>query len=158
MKPRSWSLLRAIAVGCVLSLPGCGGGGGGSPTGPTTPPAPAMTVVAQGTFRVASVTKATDVCDILFFVPFTTSSAGRLDVTVDWSHATNDIDIFIEGGACTCTLAVAGQCTDLLDSQSATAKPETLSSSNLAAGSYTLVIGNAGASTEVGSYQVVLTH
>jgi hypothetical protein len=136
--------------------------GGGSPTTPTTqPPAPVTTVVAQGTFHLvdpATALTTGQVCDILAFVPFTTTATGTLAVTVSWSHASNDLDIGAERGSCTWPAAVADQCDDVAFSTSTTAKPETLNINPLAAGGYTLVVVNNGPGTEAGSYQVTLTH
>jgi hypothetical protein len=153
--------LSTITLACLLAaLPGCGGGG--SPNTPTTlPPAPVTTVITQGTFHLGNPATALgsgQICDLLDFVPFTTSVTGTLGATVNWSHATNDVDVFIERGTCTCNAAVAGQCDDVASSQSTTAKPEILTVSGFAAGTYTLVVANSGPGSEAGSYQVVLTH
>jgi hypothetical protein len=151
-----------IAVVCIVALlPACGGGGG-SPSTPTTlPPAPVTTVVAQGTFHLGDPGTALatgQLCDILAFVPFTTTATGTVAISVSWSHASNDLDIGLARGSCTCATALAEQCDEVASSDSATAKPETLNVSNLAAGPYTLAILNNGPGTEAGSYQVLLTH
>lgn len=160
--PRPTGALSRIALGCFLAvLPGCGGGGGGSPTGPTTLP-PVTAVVAQGTFHLTDAPTAAlggQICDAFVLVPFTTTATGTLEVTVDWSHSTNNLDIGIERGTCsTCDALLAGKCVDFAGSDSATAKPETLSISSVPAGTYTLGVGNVGPGREAGSYQVLLTH
>ncbi len=160
--PHPIGALSRIALGCFLvALPGCGGGGG-SPSAPTTmPPGPVSTVVAQGTFHLIDAPTATlngQLCDAFVLVPFTTTATGTLGVTVSWSHATNDLDIGVERGSCTCDALLAGKCVDVAGSDSPTAKPETLSISNLAAGTYTLGVVNVGPGREAGSYQVLLTH
>jgi hypothetical protein len=96
-------------------------------------------------------------CDILAFVPFTTSAQGTLDITVDWTFASNDVDLYVERGECTCDLALANTCQDVTGSDSTTAKPERLTVPNFSAGSYTLVVANAGPERESASYEVGLT-
>lgn len=144
-----------VALLCLISLLGCGGGG--SPTGPT---GPSRTVIAQGSVQLgdpATALAQDRLCDMLAFVPFTTSAQGTLDVTVDWTFASNDIDVFLERGDCNCALALLDGCQDLAGSDSATAKPERLTVPNLSAAGYTLVVGNAGPGGESASYELGLT-
>src|SRR5262245_47386978 len=80
--------LASAVLPCV-ALTACDGGS--SPTSP----APVTDVLLQGSLP--------DV-QVLAFYPvgtFTTSVAGRLEVTVDWTFATNDLDVYVARGACT---------------------------------------------------------
>ena len=141
--------------GCALalSLAACGGGGGGGPTTTTvttvaTPPPPQ--VVAQGIGLALE-------AEFVGRVPITTSRAGSLKATVDWTFAANDIDVALVRTNCTFDQFVAGQCQILAISASATAKPEVIQADGAAAGDYTLFIENTGPGDETLSFQVVLT-
>jgi uncharacterized protein YfaP (DUF2135 family) len=90
-------------------------------------------------------------------LPFTTTRAGSLQATVDWTYATNDLDVAIVQGDCSFEQAAAGQCTVLAISVSTTAKPERITVNSAAAGTYTLFIENTGPGDESISFQVVLT-
>jgi len=89
---------------------------------------------------------------------FTTTVTGRLDVTADWTFATNNIDVYVTRGTCTIEQVNQGTCPYAASSESTTAKPEVLTASSLAPGTYTLMVGNRGPTVESASYQVVLTH
>ena len=141
-----------LAAG-ALTLPGCGGDNGTTPT-------PVRTVIAQGTFSVLDIAAAIfagDQCAIGAFVPFTTPGMGSLDVSVQWQNPSNDIGIAITRGSCTCLQAANDDCDVIAISESTTAKPERLTVSNLAGGSYTLVITNLGEKSDSGTYEIGLT-
>jgi hypothetical protein len=133
----------------------CGGDGGTTPTvlaTPTPPPPPVTSVIAQGAFAgFAPLT--------LAFLPFNVSSAGRLDVAVDWTFATNDVDLFVVQGTNPCSPAQfnAGTCPFLAFSMSTTAKPERVTVPSVSAGPYTMYVVNFGTSEEAASYQILLT-
>ncbi len=138
------------------SLTACGGSG--SPTAPTSvaapaaPPAPVTTVVTQGSFPGLAATGG------FLAGPFTTSAVGRLDVTVDWTFAKNDVDLYVlRGSGCTPVQFNARQCDFVALSESLTAKPEKLSLAGLATGTYSLLIINWGPDPESLSYQALLT-
>jgi hypothetical protein len=90
-------------------------------------------------------------------VPFTTTRAGALDATVDWTFATNDLDVALTRGDCSFEQFEAQQCTIAAFSISATAKPEKIRVDGAAAGAYTLFVENTGPGDESVSFQVVLT-
>jgi hypothetical protein len=147
--------LCAYLSGAALaaSLAACGGGGGGGgPTTPTATPVPTPTppvVVASGGGQVPGAD--------LGRVAFTTTRTGNLEVTVDWTFATNDVDVALVRGDCSFDQFLGQQCTILAFSLSETAKPERIRSDNAAAGTYTLFIENVGPGAESVSFQVVLT-
>jgi len=149
-------------IGLLLSIlvvsMACGGGGGGASL--TGPRGPSRTVIAHGTAQLGDPLTALSqgrLCDVFAFVPFTTSAQGTLDATVDWTLASNDIDLHLERGDCNCALVQTGACQDLASAESTTAKPEKLTVSAFSAGSYTLVVVNAGLGRESASYEVGLT-
>ena len=146
----------AGALGCALTLllTACGGGGGDGPTTTTTvttvatPPPPQ--VVAQGTGLSLET-------EFAGRVLVTTTRAGSLKATVDWTFAANDVDVALVRTNCSFDQFLAGQCQILAISASTTAKPEVIQADGAAAGDYTLFIENTGPGDETLSFQVVLT-
>lgn len=93
---------------------------------------------------------------VAILIPFETTAAGTIDVTVDWTAASNEIDVYLLSGTCTPQLWPR-QCTFATFSESRDFKPERLRMVGAFAGPYTLAIGNIGPFEESVSYQVVLT-
>jgi hypothetical protein len=89
--------------------------------------------------------------------PFTTTEQGTLDATMDWTVATNDLDLYLGQGSCNGDSFDTAQCPILAFSESSTAKPEEVRLENAAAGAYTVFVGNVGPGDETLSFQVVLT-
>jgi len=146
-----WALSVSVAV--ILSLPGCGGDGNKTPTSPpTTLPAPVTTIVAQGGFPGLQP-------GFLVAITFATTASGRLEVTTDWTFASNNVDIYLVRGTNPCTYGQfnSGTCPFISRSESTTAKPERMTVTSLAADNYTLYIGNRGPTLESYSYQITLT-
>lgn len=145
----------------VAAMAACGGSSN-TPTAPTSaptppptptpPPMPVTDVIGQGSDTIPPA--------VVLWVPFTTTATGTIGATVDWTFATNDVDIALVRGTNPCTLAQLNDdtCPYVGFSFSTTAKPETLSVPNLAAGAYTLYIANFGSSDESIGYQVTLTN
>jgi hypothetical protein len=145
-------LLAAAGMTMAALLVACGGDSGGpdplpSPT-PTPLPPPSVVSTGQGSLDVDFIGRA---------APFTTSLTGSLEATVDWTFATNDIDVFLARGDCTPQQFVDTQCNIVAFSDSSTAKPERVRLSAAAPGVYTLLVGNVGPDRESLSWQVVLT-
>jgi len=144
-------VIATIAVG----LSGCGGDKVVNPTAPTPTPTPtpaAVTrVVSQGNGPIGRKTVAP--------VVFTTAAAGSVGITVDWTFATNDVDIFVTRGSEPCTLGTFNDrsCGFIATEESVLMKPEKLTVPNLAAGTYTLYVANFGDTDESVAYQVTLT-
>ena len=106
---------------------------------PTPTPTPGGTnVIGQGSAGLPPLT--------LLSVPFSTSSAGTIGVTTDWTFATNDIDIFLAAGTNPCSVDQFNnqECQFLGSATSATTKPETLSVPNLAGRPLHAVHGELG--------------
>jgi hypothetical protein len=153
----------AVAVTALL-LPSCGGGGGSgggcssNPAGPgcqaspsPTPPPSVTRVVSQGSYQLES--------KAAVAVVFTTTAAGTVGITVDWTFATNDVDIFLARGSEPCTVETlnARSCGIIATEESTSMKPEKLTVPGLAAGTYTLYVANFGDTDESVAYQVTLT-
>ena len=146
-----WSY--CLAAGLLAGLSACGGSdtpGAPTPT-PTpvpTPPPPVVVSQIQGySLRAGFVS----------FANFSTTSVGTLEATVDWTFATNDLDVYLTPGTCTFTQLTANQCTMVAFSESVTAKPERVRATNVAVGAYTIWVANAGPGDETLSYQVVFS-
>jgi hypothetical protein len=145
------SIALAAGLSLVLGLWGCGGSSGGPSPIPTPVPTPTPpVVVSQGGGPI-------EAGFIVMAQPIVTTAAGRLDVTVDWTFASNDIDVLIARGACSFDQFDNGQCNIAAFSISTTAKPERISVSGAAAGLYTLFVENFGPGDDSASYQVVLS-
>jgi hypothetical protein len=142
-------VIATIAVG----LSGCGGDKVVNPTAPTPTPTPAAVtrVVSQGSGPLGSVTVAP--------VVFITTASGAIGIEVNWTFATNDVDIFLARGSEPCTLDTFNNrsCGFIATEESASMKPEKLTVPSLAAGTYTLYVANHGDTDESVAYQVTLT-
>jgi hypothetical protein len=114
---------------------------------PALPP-PSVVSTGQGPLKVNFVARA---------APFTTTSTGTLEATVDWTFAKNDVDVFLTRGDCSPQQFVDVQCNIAAFSVSETAKPEKVRLTGAAPGVYTLLVGNGGPDDESLSWQVVLT-
>jgi hypothetical protein len=108
-------------------------------------------VIDDDAFSVASKTAVPDV--------FTTAKAGTVEVTVDWTFASNDIDVFVAKGNEPCTLASFNDrsCGFIGKAESTSAKPETVTIPNVAAGQYTLYVANFGSTNDSVACHIVLT-
>jgi hypothetical protein len=140
------------AAGLVFGLPACGGGGGGggggSVAGPTTP---TRQIVTQQTWTA-------DFGDVLQAdVTITGSGAGTLDATVQWTFATNDVDLVATSTTCSPAAFITDACTLLAEASSTTAKPERISFSVTGGSSYRIWIVNFGPGAESGTLEVGLT-
>jgi hypothetical protein len=91
-----------------------------------------------------------------FGVYFDTSAAGTIEATVDYTYADTILGVWVANGRCTGEQFEAQQC-QLLASSFSGGKPRKLSLATQAAGSYTLIAGNAGPRDESVSFQVVFT-
>jgi hypothetical protein len=142
----------AAGLALVIALGACGGGSE-PPSQPVIPPTttlPPASVVSQGsdTLEAGFVGQVS---------PFTTTRTGTIEVTVDWTFATNDVDIALTRGVCTPQQFLDLQCNIATFSDSVTAKPERIRLASSAAGTYTIILANAGPEHESLSWQAVLT-
>jgi hypothetical protein len=149
-----FAVLRCLVVATIaLGLSGCGSDKIGPPPPPTPPPPPAQVtrVVSQGNTPMQSKHVAP--------VVFTTTAAGSVGITVDWTFATNDVDIFLARGSEPCTLQTFNDrsCGFIATEESLSMKPEKLTVPSLAAGTYSLYIANFGDTDESVAWQFTLT-
>jgi hypothetical protein len=149
-----------VIAAAALVLPSCGDKPCSSnPTGascapsPTPPPPPAQVtrVVSEGNAPMRS--------KFVAPVVFTTTASGAVAVTVDWTFATNDVDIFLARGSEPCTLQTFNDrsCGFIATEESFSMKPEKLTVPSLAAGTYSLYIANFGDTDESVAWQFTLT-
>ena len=161
------ALLREGVILCVVgsaALGAVGCGGGDSATGPSPTPAPTAAPAPAPSPAPAPVTNVIfsggDVIPSKFIVyyPFTTTATGTIGVTVDWTLAANDLDLYLARGTNPCSLEQFNnrQCTFLGSATSTTSKPEQFSVPNLGAGPYTLYVGNFGNTQDSLSFQITL--
>jgi hypothetical protein len=88
-------------------------------------------------------------------VPFSVNTAGRLDVTVDWTFPASPIGVYVvTAGSCSLDQFNAQTCSFLTRSETTT-KPRKVSVA-IAAGNYELLLANAGQDESL-SVQVVLS-
>lgn len=150
-------LTRALAAAVAVVLTGCGGGS--SPSAPSTPrptpaPTPTTLVVRQSSYTGLKP-------DFLLIVPFSTTTRGDLEAVADWTFATNNLDLFLVAGTNPCSTPDGidfSACSVLVAEVNPSTKPERLRVPALAAGAYTLYIGNHGPGDESLSYQILLTY
>ncbi len=146
------SALGALAL--VVGLTACGGdsGGGPTPVNNNNPPAPVRTVIGNFTFSLNAI-------DMTQPVEVTVSGTGTgtLDATVQWTFASNDVDLFLTDRNCGATsIFNLGNCNILARADSFTNKPETINT-RLAAGVYRLYVYNDGPAGEAGTLVVGFT-
>ena len=89
---------------------------------------------------------------------FSVPDSGRLDVTLDWTIASNPIGFYLVP-ANTCTTVAefnARSCNFLVRSEPSATKPRKISTPNFAAGNYRWLVANYASQQESVSFQVVL--
>jgi len=148
----TWTAPRFGAALLAAWLPACGGDHVTAPTPPppSPSPVPVTSVIAEGSF--SGLPPQLGVAGT-----FTTTVTGDLEFIVDWTFATNNLDLLLFRGECSEDQFNAGQCTAGDTADSSTAKPERVGISSAPAGVYTLVVFNLGDTEESFSYQVLLT-
>jgi hypothetical protein len=129
------------AAALVVSISGCGGGG--SPSTPSSP-TPQRTLIAQGTGDIQPLSQG-----VASFFIIQLGLPAVLEATVDWTSPSTQVALAWGQGNC----AQDTNCA-ILAQNTGTAKPKTLTTANLAAGTYTLAILNLGAANESVSYQI----
>ena len=138
-----------LLVSFVAFLSGCGSDHHVIPTPPPASPSPVTEVVREGSGSLGVL--------VLDSLSFNTTKPGTIDVIVDWTYATNDVDVYLAKGSCSFDQFISRQCDMVAFSESTLAKPEKITAPNAAAGIYTLLIGNIGPTEESVSFQVLLT-
>jgi hypothetical protein len=142
------ALSIAPVLAAALTLPGCGGGGYNPVTGSSQPQ---RTVIGDRSWALQPLeTLAVD-------VKITGAGNGTLDATVEWTFATNDVDIYVTATACTLEMFSAELCGYKAKADSTTSKPERLSFSVASGDSYRFWIVNFGPQAESGTFNAGLT-
>jgi hypothetical protein len=145
--------LRWIA-GLLMAflLPGCGGS-----STPTTPATPAPTPTPCTQTNVLQVDGSVLARNLGRAPAFSVSTAGRLDITVDWTFPASPIGVYlVAAGACSIDQFNAQTCTFLARSETTT-KPRKISVANTSPGNYELLVANFGTQDESISGQVILS-
>ncbi len=139
-----FALVLAASLGLAVAAPGCG-----SSSGANFPPKVTTSVVFESEVPFTNLqrfqTLTTD-----FTVP-----AGTLQITVDWTSATDDLDIVLSNPACDGFAFAAGLC-KILGSERTNVKPARLSLSTTAT-AYRLFVVNMGPQVESGKVVVTVT-
>lgn len=147
---KSTTISAGVAVIALLALAACGGDSSptAAPTPVPTPALPAPRAVVQNSYAIER--------NYVYGESFTISGSGTLDVTVDYTYADSQILLWLAKGTCTGEQWSNDQC-QYVASSFAGAKPRKLSATGVTAGSYVLIIWNAGPHDEGVSYQAVYT-
>jgi hypothetical protein len=157
------SPVLALPTTALALLVACGGS---SVTAPPTPvatptPGPVRTVVAQGNLTVSAPSS-----HYTYFkrALISTTAAGTLATTVDWTYPTNTLWMYMAEGECTADQFASDDCPGpacackfSVESEADTPKPRVLTVPNASPGGRTLIIWNLGPTEEACSYQAVLT-
>ncbi len=152
MKKARWFVVLSTPALCA-SLAACGGdSSSGSPVAatPVAAPTPApctQSLLLQGSTSLGSRFVSQDMLSV--------STAGRLDVILDWTFANSPIAVWVVQGACSIEQLNARTCNFLIRSESG-AKPRKVSAS-VSAGTYALLVGNGATESESLSVQVFLS-
>ena len=136
-----------LVIGSLM-MSACGGGGsttGGTPV--TAPPQPQRSLVGSGSAPGLGVYP-NDYLRVLINV----TQAGTLELSADWTFASDSVGIFLGQGDCLNNLS----CPSLGQNISAS-KPKTLTVPNVQPGTYSLLVVNYGPNRESVSYQVFIT-
>jgi hypothetical protein len=136
-------------VGMAMALAACGGGGTSTPTAPAAPPAPSRSVVGQSNWTAEVGTAAR--------IDATIGGAGSMDVTVQWTFSSNDVDIYVTSTGCASHQDLLNnRCTLIAKADGVTAKPERLTLT-VQAGTFRIWMANFGPTDESGTVEVGIT-
>lgn len=151
-------LLPFVALTIVGTMMGCGSE---SPTTPTQPPPPPPTpttrVLAQTSF--SEIPPVSDAGQALL-VTFASPELGTLNITVDWTFESNDIQLSLFEGTLTEVRAACSEimfCPQWVANAFTMNKPEKLTVPDAAAGPYVLQVANFGTTMESVSVEILLT-
>lgn len=83
--------------------------------------------------------------------------SATVDVTVQWTYAANDVDVFVTTAACSADAFAAGGCSYVAKADGTAAKPEHLSFALTASGTYRVYVANFGPDQESGTLEIGIT-
>jgi len=137
------TLALALSLGVGMALPGCGGGGSllGAPTD---------VVVFQHDAKFSGLERFH-----VFTTDFTVPESGELHITVDWTQATDDLDLALSNPACD-AVALAAELCKVFAREQSNLKPARVTMPTTAT-AYRLFVVNRGPSTESGTVSVTVT-
>jgi len=135
----------------ALVLPSCGGGGkdGGPVTGPGGQPT-RTTITDQSWALDALDAAAVD-------IEITGSGSGTVDATVEWTFASDDVDIYVTAVTCTPEMFASERCAYKTKADGGTTKPERVSFGVSAGDKHRFWIVNFGPQRESGTFSATLT-
>ena len=127
-----------------------------APTTTVITPTPVPTATAPSCPQTTLLTGAVPFASkTVGFTSLFAKAAGRLDLTLDWTHAENTMAIAVVDGACNPDYFVAGRCRVLLK---VTPPPKPVKGSvAVAAGEYSLAIQNDGRLEDRITYTAILS-
>jgi hypothetical protein len=151
-----WTRRTAVlAAGLLVAgLSACGGSS--TPSTPSTP-APTPIPTPKPPYVVSQLQGVSLTAGDAGYLPFSTTEAGALDATVQWTYDTNDLDVYLAKGNCNGTNTGTADCNFIAYSESTTAKPEKVHADNTGPGPYAIFVYNVGPGDETLSFQVVLS-
>lgn len=138
---RKRPILAAAVLAPALLAPGC----------KVTDPDPEQTVIADREWTLEPLTLLVGDLDI------TGVGEGRVDATVEWTLASNDVDLYVTAQACTAEMFNRGSCAFRAQADSATAKPERLTFTVSGGDRYKFWIVNVGPQRESGTLRMILS-
>ena len=150
MKLRLAVVWLAAAL-AASTMPGCGGGD--SAGGVAAPTGGGRQIVAQQNWTL----EAADAVYADVTITGSSTAKGTLDAIVQWTFATNDVDIYVTAIACTGEMFANQRCSYAAKADSPTTKPERVSFSVSGGDSYRFWVVNFGPTNESGTLEVGLT-
>ena len=142
-----------VAVAIAVWIPACKGDAGGGLTDNTPP-----TTLAPCQRSVVFERSAAMPSEAFAYLVFTTTTVGRLDITVDWTFATNTILVaLVEANTCTLDHLLAGGNCAALTLASSGEKPRRVSYFASTPTRYGLIVANNGHQDDSVAAQVVLS-
>lgn len=137
--PKARSVVMAPVLAAAVAVPGCGY----SPVGPI---GPVRSLLDQREWALAPLeAMAVD-------VRIQGSGTGTVDATAEWTHASDDINLYVTATGCTPEMFVAQRCGFKARADGPTTKPERLSFDVTGGDSYRFWIVNAGPGRETGTF------
>jgi hypothetical protein len=148
-------LLRSSVLLVALVGPSCGGGGSGGGGGGGNPVTGGSTSTQRLIREEGWALEPLDA--VALDLTITGAGSGTLDATVEWTFASDDVDIYVTAAACTAEMLAGARCAYKTKADSATAKPERVSFSVSAGETHRFWIVNFGPQRESGTFVARLT-
>lgn len=135
----------------ALAVPSCGGGGPNTITGGSGQPK--RSVVDERSWALEPLE--TLAVDITITGGF--GGSATLDAAVEWTFASDDVDLYVTATACTVEMFGTERCAYKAKADGATTKPERVSFGVSDGGTYRFWIVNFGPQAESGTFSAGLT-